>query len=124
VLVEAWGLGSVPEMWDTERGLADMGAVVVVAVGRCWDLVASKDVGVVPGGWGLIGLVEGWSRFAAGIFLLWRCLRTSGCSRWSQVGLWAVAEAGMCLLVAIEMTSLMVFVRDCEVVNIREGCLL
>ena len=46
------------------------GVVVVVAVGRSWDLVARTGVGVVLGEWDLVGLVEGWSRFAGGISLL------------------------------------------------------
>ena len=75
--------------------------VVVVAVGRSWDLVARTGVGVVLGEWDLVGLAEGWSRFAGGISLLWRYWRASG---WLLVVVWVVAKAGMCLRVVCRTT--------------------
>ena len=91
--------------------------MAVVAVGRSWDLVARKDVGVVLGEWDLVGLVEGWSRSAGGIFLLWRCWRASG---WFLVVVSVVAKAGMCLRVVCRTTLLVI---SQVVVNIRRGWL-
>lgn len=94
----AWGLGFELEMWR----LVDMEAVVVVvAVGRSWDLVARRGVGVALGEWDLVGLVEGLSMFAGGIFLLRRCLRASD---WLLVVVRMTAEAGMCLRVVCGTT--------------------
>lgn len=97
--------------------LADMVAgVAVFAVGRSWDLVARKGVGVVLRVWDLAGLVEGLSRFAGGIFLLWRCLRASG---WFLVVVWVVAKAGMCLRVVCRTTLLVICQVIVSMVNIR-----
>jgi hypothetical protein len=116
VLVGAWGLGLLElVLWD-RRDLAGMVVAVVVAAGISWDLVARSGVGVVPRAWGLVELVEGWSRFAGDIFLLWRCLRANGLC---QVVVWMVAEAGMCLRVANGTTSLMFWVRCREIVSTR-----
>lgn len=91
--------------------------VAAVAVGRSWDLVARRGVGVVLGGLDLVGLVEGSSRSAGGIFLLWRCWRASG---WFLVVVWMVVQAGMCLRVVCRTTLLVI---SQVVVNIRKGWL-
>ena len=103
----AWGLEFGVEMWR----FADM-VVDVAVVGRSWDLVARMGVGVGLGEWDLVGLVEGLSRFAGGIFLLRRCLCASG---WFLVVVQMMVvvepEAGMFLrvvVVADRTTSLMV----------------
>ena len=97
----AWGLGLKPVVWR----LAGMEpGVVAVVVGRSWDLEARMGVGVVLGGLDLVGLVEGLSMSAGGIFLLRRCLRASG---WPLVVMSVVAEAGMCLRVVCRTTLLM-----------------
>jgi hypothetical protein len=90
----AWGLGFEVGRWWFE------GMVVgVVVVGISWDLVARRGVGVGLGGLDRVGLVEGLSRFAGGIFLLRRCWRASG---WFLVAMGVVvAEAGMCLRVGV-----------------------
>jgi len=98
ILVGAWA-------WESEleleiRCLVGMVVGVVVVVGRSWALVACTGVGAVLGEWDLVGLVEGWSKFAAGIFLLWRCC---WCARGGFLvsRRMVVAEAGMCLRVAV-----------------------
>lgn len=92
--------------------LVDMEAGVVVVVDRSWDLVvARRGVGVVLRGLDLVGLVEGLSMFAGGIFLLRRYLRASG---WLLVVMGMAAQAGMCLRVVCRTTWLIllqVFVR-------------
>jgi hypothetical protein len=90
----AWGLGVEVGRWRFE------GMVVgVVVVGRSWDLVACRGVGMVLGEWDPVDLVEGLSMFADGIFLLRRCWRASG---WllAVMGM-MVAEAGTCLRAAV-----------------------
>jgi hypothetical protein len=92
-------------MWRFEGMVV---AVVVVVVGRSWDLVARRGVDAVLGEWDPVDLVEGLSRFAGGICLLRRCWRASG---WLLVVVWmVVVEADMCLrvgVVADRMTWLM-----------------
>lgn len=95
----AWGLELELETAHFE------GMEAGVAVGGSWDLVARRGVGVVLGGLDLVGLVEGLSKFAGGIFLLRRCLRASG---WLLVLVGMVAEARTCLRVVCRMTWLMI----------------
>lgn len=98
----AWVSGLEPAVWR----LAGMEpGVVAVVVGRSWDLEARMGVGVVLGGLDPVGLVEGLSMSAGGIFLLRRCLRASG---WPLVAMSMVAEAGMCLRVVCRTTFLMI----------------
>jgi hypothetical protein len=97
--LEAWVSELELAMWhlvDMEAGVV----VVVVVVGRNWALVAYKGVGADLGEWDLVGSVEGLSRSAVGIFLLWRCCRCAR-GRFLVVMRMVVAEAGMCLRVAM-----------------------
>lgn len=73
--------------------------------------MARRGVGVVLGGLDLVGLAEGLSMFAGGIFLLRRCLRASG---WLLVVMGMVAEARTCLRVVCRMTWLMIDESEAE----------
>lgn len=56
--VEAWGLGLGPGLMGRLVPMGMVVAVVVVAEGRSWDLVARRDAGEALRGLDLAGWVE------------------------------------------------------------------
>jgi hypothetical protein len=93
-----------PEIEEGRFLAVDMVAVTVDAGDRDLALVARKDAGEGLEDRDLVGLVEGWSKYAreGGISLRWRC--SSG--RGGILGAWwvVVRVVGMCLLVGVGKT--------------------